>query len=75
MSEAEVGLGLVLLVMFLAGGMGIMHNVFRGGQRDDGSYMETPQEAVDAGTPWALLSIVAALVCILILLIAGGGAL
>ena len=72
MSEIEVGLGVVFLVMFLAGGMGIMHNVFRGGQRDDGSYVETPQEAVDNGTPWALVSIVAAVVALALLSIMGG---
>jgi len=72
MSEAEVVLGVVLLFTFLTGGMGIMHNVFRGGQRDDGSYVETPQEAVDNGTPWALVSIVAAVIALALLSVMGG---
>jgi len=52
--------------------MSIRKNVLRGGQRDDETYIETPQEAVDNGTPWALVSIVAALVALAMLAITGG---
>jgi hypothetical protein len=72
MSETEVVLGFVLLVCMIAGGMSIMHNVFQGGTREDGTHVETPQEAVDNGTSWALVSIVAALVALAMLAITGG---
>lgn len=58
-----------LFVAFVAGAMSIMHNVLQGGQREDGTHVETPQEAVDAGTPWALLSLAAAAVGIVLLLL------
>jgi hypothetical protein len=70
MSGIEVVIGFGLLVMFLSGGIGIMHNVFQGGTREDGTHVdETPQEAVDNGTPWALLSLAVGAVVIGLLLI------
>ncbi|MBP8292048.1 MAG: hypothetical protein KAX65_04700 [Caldilineaceae bacterium] len=57
-----------LFVCFMAGAMSIMHNVLQGGTREDGTHVETPQEAVDAGTPWALLCLAAAAVGILLLI-------
>lgn len=67
-----VAIGIVLFVTFVAGGMSLMHNVFQGGKREDGTHVETPQEAVDNGTPWALLSLAFAAIGILLIVTAGG---
>lgn len=68
-----VAIGIVLFVTFIAGAMSIMHNVLRGGQREDGTYVETPQEAVDNGTPWVYICLGAAFVGIVLIALAGGG--
>ena len=67
-----IAIGVVLTATMLAGGMSIMHNVLQGGQREDGTHVETPQEAVDAGTPWALLTIALAVVAMALVAMAGG---
>ena len=67
-----IAIGVVLTAAMLASGMSIMHNVLQGGQREDGSHVETPQEAVDNGTPWALLAVVLSLVGAGLVALAGG---
>jgi len=62
----------VVVAMMLAGGISIMHNVLQGGTREDGTHVdETPQEAVDAGTPWMLVTIVLAIVGLALLAVLG----
>ena len=68
-----IAIGVVLTATMLAGGMSIMHNVFQGGTREDGTHVdETPQDAVDAGTPWFLLTLVLAGAAVALVVMAGG---
>ena len=67
-----IAIGIAVVATMLAGGMSIMHNVLQGGQREDGTHVETPQEAVDAGTPWALVTVALAVVGMALVAMMGG---